>query len=1224
MRILMIVLCFVLCFIFVLHLSATIINIPADQPTIQAGIDASVNADTILVQPGTYVENINFNGKNVTLGSLFLTTQDTSYISQTIIDGNDAGSVVTFEIGEDSTAVICGFTITNGLGYSYSSGGGITCISSNPCLESMTITNNTADHGGGIYSNNSNPIINDCTIINNFATYKGGGIYCSNSDPMLENITISNNSASDDGGGIYGSYSDMTLENISVTNNSASVDGGGIHCFRSDMIFENIIITNNSASNNGGGLVNYCSLLELEGVSIKNNYASNFGGGIYCYLSSDDNLNFNAENRCSIYLNNTGGERLIGKDIYYDSWEYPNTISVVVDTFTVLNPTAYYASPIEFFTFDILNNAQELINADLYVSPTGDNSNSGLNANEPFQTIQYSLSRIFVDSLNQNTIHLASGIYSPQSNGETFPIDLFDYVSLCGFSEDETILDADSTSTVIRFIQQENAGAISNLTIRNGSADSGGGIYCSNSDPIIENITISNNSASNGGGIYCNAADPSLENVTISENNASYGGGFYSYFYSNPILENVTISDNYAQYGGGIVCNFSNLILGNSTISNNHSSNKGGGIYGSAAYLILESSIILDNSADYKGGGIYSHGSNIELENVSITNNFASYYGGIYFYLNPANYINFHTENRCSIYLNNTDGERLVGKDIYYDSWGYPSTISVVVDTFTVINPTSYYAYPTSHLTFDILHNAQELINADLYVSPTGDNSNSGLNENEPLQTIQYALSRIYADSLNECTINLSYGIYSPQSNGEFFPLDLLDYISLCGTSEDETILDANSTGSVIRLLHQENAGTISDLTIRNGNAHSGGGIHSAYSNPFLENITIANNTVSSFGSGIYCSHSNPILENVTISDNIASSDTLNISGAGMYCSDSNPILDSCTIINNYASNGGGIYCIFSNPVITNTSITNNSASSYGGGLSFVTCNPVLENSIISDNSASYYGGGIYSGGSTIELTRVSITANVASSKGGGIYLNASDLIADNITISDNYASNAGGGIYCFSSHPCLLNCILWNDYPNEVYFFYQGFTNTITVSYSDVQGGENGIVTNNNGTVNWLVGNINEDPLFVDPTNGDYHLTASSPCIDAGDPSLPLDPDGTIADMGAFYFDQNVGIENSELHAAKYSLSNYPNPFNPATTLYFSIPEETNVDLSIYNIKGQKVKTLAHTKIIKGSHSVIWNGNDDSDKLVSSGIYFYKLNVNGKTELVKKCLLLK
>jgi M6 family metalloprotease-like protein len=86
----------------------------------------------------------------------------------------------------------------------------------------------------------------------------------------------------------------------------------------------------------------------------------------------------------------------------------------------------------------------------------------------------------------------------------------------------------------------------------------------------------------------------------------------------------------------------------------------------------------------------------------------------------------------------------------------------------------------------------------------------------------------------------------------------------------------------------------------------------------------------------------------------------------------------------------------------------------------------------------------------------------------------------------------------------------------------------------------------------------------------------------------------------------------------------NYPNPFNPTTTISFSIPDESKIDLIVYNIKGQKVKTLVNDNVDRGNHSVVWNGVDESEKKVASGIYFYKLNVNNKTEIMRKCLLLK
>jgi len=88
--------------------------------------------------------------------------------------------------------------------------------------------------------------------------------------------------------------------------------------------------------------------------------------------------------------------------------------------------------------------------------------------------------------------------------------------------------------------------------------------------------------------------------------------------------------------------------------------------------------------------------------------------------------------------------------------------------------------------------------------------------------------------------------------------------------------------------------------------------------------------------------------------------------------------------------------------------------------------------------------------------------------------------------------------------------------------------------------------------------------------------------------------------------------------------MSNYPNPFNPTTTIKFLIPEKSKVELTIYNIKGQKIKTLIHNEFAKGSHSIVWNGDDESEEPVSSGVYLYKLNVNGKTEVIRKCLLLK
>ncbi len=87
----------------------------------------------------------------------------------------------------------------------------------------------------------------------------------------------------------------------------------------------------------------------------------------------------------------------------------------------------------------------------------------------------------------------------------------------------------------------------------------------------------------------------------------------------------------------------------------------------------------------------------------------------------------------------------------------------------------------------------------------------------------------------------------------------------------------------------------------------------------------------------------------------------------------------------------------------------------------------------------------------------------------------------------------------------------------------------------------------------------------------------------------------------------------------------NHPNPFNPTTTISFSVAQTSSfVNVEIYNIKGQKIRTLVNNKLDKGNHSIVWDGKNESGKIVSSGIFFYRLSVNGNSISVKKCLLLK
>ncbi|MCK4406425.1 MAG: right-handed parallel beta-helix repeat-containing protein [Bacteroidales bacterium] len=359
------------------------------------------------------------------------------------------------------------------------------------------------------------------------------------------------------------------------------------------------------------------------------------------------------------------------------------------------------------------------------------------------------------------------------------------------------------------------------------------------------------------------------------------------------------------------------------------------------------------------------------------------------------------------------------------------------------------------------------------------------------------------------------------------------------------------------------------------------------------------------------------------------------VSGEGL-----NSIIKGFTITNGFASYidsipaGGGIKCINSSPTIEKNIIKENGCDWYidGGGIYCENSNSHILNNTISDNEGAYYGAGICIYDSSEVLIKGNVIFNNLTwsgygiAKGGGVFCggNMCYAVIEQNTICNNIVDFGNGGGIC-SNNASIVNTILWNNYPDEI-------AGQITITYSDVQGGWTGI------------GNIDADPLFADTANGDFHLTwenfpipddTKSPCIDAGDPASPLDPDSTIADMGAFYFDQTITSIDPPVVQGNYKLyQNYPNPFNLTTTISFSVPQTSSfVNLDIYNIKGQKIKTLRITPLdfdrddfIYGlrNNQVVWDGKNESGESVDSGIYFYQLKFNNGYSQTKKMLLLK
>ncbi|MCF7913396.1 MAG: T9SS type A sorting domain-containing protein, partial [Candidatus Cloacimonetes bacterium] len=264
---------------------ADTINVPEDQSTIQNGINAAVDGDTVLVQPGIYLENINFSGKNIRLTSLYSTMQDTSFISGTVIDGYQAGSVVTIISGENSDAVLSGFTITNGNSTTY--GAGIYIENSAPSLENLIVSNNTSNWGGaGIYCEQSTVTVTDSWIIGNVTDSNGGGIKVWNSTLYLDNSLLTDNQANGYGGGaIHVGQSDVTVNNSIFRDNLANGSGGAI--LSDTMYLVDISDTEfcyNTASLYGGALMSFNCDIVLNRVTLHHN-TGNEGGAIYDFYS---------------------------------------------------------------------------------------------------------------------------------------------------------------------------------------------------------------------------------------------------------------------------------------------------------------------------------------------------------------------------------------------------------------------------------------------------------------------------------------------------------------------------------------------------------------------------------------------------------------------------------------------------------------------------------------------------------------------------------------------------------------------------------------------------------------------------------------------------------------------------------------------------------------------------------------------------------------------------
>ena len=398
------------------------------------------------------------------------------------------------------------------------------------------------------------------------------------------------------------------------------------------------------------------------------------------------------------------------------------------------------------------------------------------------------------------------------------------------------------------------------------------------------------------------------------------------------------------------------------------------------------------------------------------------------------------------------------------------------------------------------------------------------------------------------------------------------------------TTLDAEGRGRVFYITGDVSP-TVAGLRVTGGDAtglyggfmggHAGGGMYIVDATAVVSNVQVFGN-VAHLGGGLYLNQSA-----ATLSGNTINSNTITDRGSGMYLYISDATLISNTIVYNRADGqGGGLHLRESNATLIANTVMSNTASDEGGGLYLVGSSPTLVGNAIIANVAGTDGGGLYLWESNPTLSSNTIVGNRAT-LGGGLYVRESNpRLASNI-VADNQVTTNGSGLYVEASSPRLWHTTIARNTGGDgsglyvtvgVNYSTVGLTNTILVSQTVgiVATADNtatleatlwgdGAWANTAdiggaGTILTGTSNFHSDPLFADPSAGDYHLKDGSEAIDNGvdtgagfDVDLDLRPIGAGFDIGADEFP--VVITTSQ---------------SVSTTLVYTDPQGSVVEIRI------------------------------------------------------------
>ena len=622
---------------------------------------------------------------------------------------------------------------------------------------------------------------------------------------------------------------------------------------------------------------------------------------------------------------------------------------------------------------------------------------------------------------------------------------------------------------------------------------------------------------------------------------------------------------------------------------------------------------------------------------------------------------------------NNNSGD---GKNFY--SRGFEGSIDVSYSIFDDIdcesNTVNKYVLKSRNEYAEYIQNnisGNCLEGNSIYVSMDGNNNNSGI-EAEPVKTIRHALSLVKDDSTLTTTIYVGEGTFSPSITGEQFPISIPDNVHLIGVTRETSILNAEADfdhqSRVLIIERCENV-KIANLTITGGNIENakcfgGGGIYICPPNPkyigwemtpsipVLENLIVTGNHAYAGGGISIWEQEGPSLKNIIISNNTAT-----WLGGGIMIAASVATLTDVDIFENmategdvgYEASGGGVFMDHGDAIMENVNIYSNSAE-YEAGISlWFENNLKLYNSTIYKNEAEISSGGIgtFSFNGNITITNTIFWENVpndvsyaASSQATITYSNIDWDGEGNIYANPLFSDAENGDFSLQEGSPCIDagTVDLDGDGEDDIFEYFGLAPDMGGSEYSFAVTGLHYTIENISATLDWdPIENFqyykiekSTDSLFI--TGVESNFLQDNTYTD-NELELNTEYFYRVSAFLGYWTDysnvvsliiESVGTSDEDKFPTSFAIhNNYPNPFNPVTTLQYDLPEDVMVNITIYDMMGRKVNTLVSSQKRAGYKSIQWNATNNAGQPVSAGLYLYTIEA-GQFRQTKKMVLLK